>query len=114
MNYKICPICALVVIAWIVGLVGIYTDANWISPLVVAMLMGGSVGALAEKFGSRLGMIWKSIMVIIGFSAAYFLATGSFWMGAVLGILVLLLVWYILKNLKHAALGRKDMFKDCC
>src|SRR3989344_8480013 len=98
MQYKICPICALVVIVWVAGLFGIYLDAVWADPLIVAMLMGGSVGALAEKYGSRLGPVWKAVFVILGFIAVYFLVNKSVWPGIIFAVLTYGVFVYKLKH----------------
>lgn len=114
MRYKICPICALVVITWVAGLFGIYFAASWANPLIVAMLMGASVGALAEKYGSRLGPALKAVFVILGFIAVYYLVNKSFWPGAGLAVLTLAVLMWKIKKSKPASAGYSDKFKDCC
>ena len=115
-NYKkVCPICAAVVIAWVLGLVAIYSNATWIEPTIVGILMGASVGALAEKYGRQFGFIWKTLFVLFGLSAIYFIVKKDLYIG--FGLLLIILIVTIIYRQKVANATtdeKKDIFKDCC
>ncbi len=112
----VCPICAGVSIAWFAGIVGIYTQQVWADPLIVAILLGASLGALADKFGTRFGLVWKTLMVLLGLPAVYYFVQGKLWYG--LGLMVMLTIITLVigktrgnpKSLGH----NKDLFKECC
>ena len=110
----VCPICAAVVITWIVGGVGLYANQSWADPLIIAILLGASLGALADKYGSRLGLLWKSLMVLIGLPAIYFTIQKKPLLG--LGLLLILAVITIFsgRNRQSGNSHRKDLFKECC
>lgn len=109
----VCPICGGVVLAWLVGLVGIYLDMAWVDPVFTGLLMGGSVGALAEKYGGKNGLIWKSALVLAGFPAVYYLVNKNLVFGVPLGVVALLLVLFTLER-KEQLRQKEDMFDDCC
>ncbi|QQS23266.1 hypothetical protein IPM19_01730 [bacterium] len=110
----VCPICAGVVITWLIGVVGIYTGQEWANPLIVAILLGASLGALADKYGSRFGLVWKTLMVLIGLPAVYFIVQENLWfgLGLVAGLVILTLVFG--KNTANHKPHNKDLFKECC
>ena len=113
---SVCPICAGVVITWIVGLVGIYANQAWADPLPVAILLGASLGALADKYGTRFGLVWKTLMILLGLPAVYFIVQEKLWYG--LGLMVMLTIITLVtgKNrANHKSHGHnKDLFKECC
>lgn len=108
-----CPICAVIVIVWLAGLLGLYLDARWANQILVALLMGGSIGAFAEKYGDKMGLIWKILFIVIGFSAVYFLVSQNLNFGLLFGIAIVplaVLAW--LK--KEKPKSNEDIFKNCC
>lgn len=111
---SICPICAGVIITWVIGVMGIYTEQEWANPLIVAILLGASLGALADKYGSRFGLIWKTLVVLIGLPAVYFIVQEKLWfgLGLVAGLVILTLVFG--KNRVTHKPYSKDLFKECC
>jgi hypothetical protein len=110
----VCPICAGVVITWIAGAVGLYANQSWADPLIIAILLGASMGALADKYGSRFGLIWKSLMVLIGLPAIYFIVQKKPLQG--LGLLLALAVITVFSGRNRSPINphRKDLFKECC
>ena len=60
-----CPICSAALLTWIVGVVLLYLGSPFASPLFVALLVGASLGALAEKWGNKLGFFWKTLWVLL-------------------------------------------------
>lgn len=110
----ICPICAGVVVTWLAGIVGIYSNQTWADPLLVAILLGASLGALADKYGSKFGLVWKTLMVLIGLPAVYYIVQQKLWLG--LGFVVALIVLTLLSRRNSATANphRQDLFKECC
>ncbi|OGE80549.1 MAG: hypothetical protein A2660_00095 [Candidatus Doudnabacteria bacterium RIFCSPHIGHO2_01_FULL_45_18] len=109
-----CPICAVTVITWVGGLLAIHLRVSWANPFVVAILMGASMGALAEKYGRRFGLLWKTAMILLGISSIYFLVQpDGLYEG--LGITTVLLgITFFSHKGTPAEHVRGDLFKDCC
>ena len=110
----ICPICAGTLLTWAGGLVALYSGAAWADPLIIGILMGASLGALADKYGSRFGLFWKSAVVLLGLPATYFLVQKFLWPGVGLVLLIVLLTWFFGRGTKPEPEPKKDLFKDCC
>lgn len=111
---SVCPICAGVVITWVVGVAALYSGAVWANPLGIAILMGASVGALADKYGNKYGLFWKSAVVLLGVPAIYLLVQKSLWQSlALLAVIAVVTVYTKLKS-KPLVSQKKDLFKDCC
>ena len=110
----VCPICAGVVITWFVGVIGIYNNQAWADPFLVAILLGASLGALANKYGSKLGIVWKTLFVLIGLPAVYFIVQEKLWFGLGLIIALIILTLVTGKNRTNHKLANKDLFKECC
>ena len=110
----VCPICAGVLITWIGGIASLYYGASLGNPMIVAILMGASMGALADKYGARFGLLWKSAVVLIGLPAIYMLVQKSFWAG--LGLVATIAVYtaYLHNTNKPKIERKKDLFKECC
>jgi hypothetical protein len=110
----LCPICAGVVITWVGGAIALYYGTAWANPLIIAVLMGASMGALADKYGSRFGLFWKSSIVLLGLPAIYLIVQKSLWQG--IGLVGIIIILTIFSNKKSAPALRdkKDLFKDCC
>lgn len=111
---KVCPICAGVVITWVLGMYGILTHAAWANPLITAILLGASLGAIADKHGSKFGIIWKSSLVVLGLPAIYFLVQNELWKS--LALLAVLCAITLVKY-KPGSPGKNsshDLFKNCC
>lgn len=111
---NICPVCLIVVITWLVGISLIYLDQNWVSPLLVAILMGASLGATAERWSGTMGMWWKILWVMGGVSGIYFLLDRQITKAATLIIITLALtgLFYLLRGRSH--LTTTDKLKNCC
>ena len=107
-----CPICAGVAITWVIGLLGIYTNMSWANPVFVGLLMAGTIGALAEKYGNQKGLLWKSGIVLVGFPAVYYLASKNLALGILFGACTLILILSAFKR-KETTL-KEDVFKNCC
>lgn len=108
----VCPICAGVVITWAVGLIGIYSDFEWTDPMFIGLLMAGSIGALAEKYGMKKGLVWKSTLVLVGFPAVYYLVNKELTLGLAFGIVTLAIIYAGVK--KGPEKHKNDMFENCC
>ena len=110
----VCPICVGVVITWLGGILALYYGASWANPIIIAILMGASMGALAEKYGNRFGLLWKSALVLFGLPAIYLLVQKSLWPGLALVALLGLFTIFASTGKKPAPGAEKDLFKDCC
>lgn len=111
---KICAICAAAVLTWAWGLIGIYLQADWANPIVVAILLGASLGAVAEKYGRTLGFLWKTLWVILGLAAVFWLVQGQLWAGLGMLGLILLMTWLMSSNKTSQSKLHQDLFDDCC
>ena len=114
--FTVCPICSAALLTWVIGVVLLYLGSPFASPLFVALLVGASLGALAEKWGSKLGFFWKALWVLLGSSGAYFLLNKELLKAApLLGALLVVTLVFIFSSTKEPS-GRslKDRFKDCC
>src|SRR3989344_8752877 len=114
--FTVCPICSAALLTWVIGVVLLYLGSPFASPLFVALLVGASLGALAEKWGSKLGFFWKALWIIVGSSGAYFLLNKELLKAApLLGALLVVTLAFMLSTTK-ASTGRTliDRFKDCC
>ena len=114
---SVCPICAGVVMTWAAGIAALYYGVSWANPLLIGILMGASLGALADKYGSKFGLFWKSSVVLLGLPAIYFVIQRSFWKGVILIIAIGIVT--LLSNLSNKKSGsgikhKKDLFQDCC
>lgn len=112
--FKFCPICAAVVLTW-AGLVVWMLLGRNVDQIVLATLVGMSIGATATKYD--LNLIWKTGIVIFGLLAVWHLLNGNTSYSAVfLGAIILLTVAsIIIKPSKNKAKGsEKDKFEDCC
>jgi hypothetical protein len=121
MTKKVCLICAAVVIAWVGGLLALYLGQEWLAPTWVAMLMAASLGALAQKYGSNLGLAGKTVIVMLGLPAIYYLTALRPTTGlGLLTILALIVYWLDRRpnqpgqNGQSKNLTKNNIFKDCC
>jgi hypothetical protein len=110
---KVCAICAAVVITWSASLIALYMNASWADTLVVAILMGASMGALAEKYSSMFGLVWKSSMVILGLPAIYLLVNKEL-SKALIFLLILMVITLLTRPKSRALEDKKDIFGECC
>lgn len=110
----VCPICAGVVITWVGGIVALYYGSSWANPMIITILMGASMGALADKYGNRFGLLWKTVVVLLGLPAIYLLVQKSLWQGSGLVILLILITILLQKKNTPTLRDKKDLFKDCC
>lgn len=112
---KFCPICLGTVLTWIFGLtLFLIGKLSRDDALFVIVLMALSLGAVTEKFGSRLGIFWKIAMVILGAPALYFLANQQIGQSIVLGLVLALVTGISFLFPNKARVIEKDNFKNCC
>ncbi|HEY4524341.1 MAG TPA: hypothetical protein VJL36_01090 [Candidatus Paceibacterota bacterium] len=125
--FKICPICAGVSLTWMWLLVGLWSGK--LAPidyqLPTAVLMGGTVVGLMAKLESKikpkLAMLWKTIFIVSGFSAAASLLAGDWLVGAA-GIILAMVATLALKTTpaemeKQTSTATKELeekMKNCC
>jgi hypothetical protein len=111
----VCPICAATVLTWISGLALLYSGKSWAPPLVIALLMGASLGAMAERYGKKFGLLWKTAVVVAGAPAIYFLVGKKLVIGlALLAIIVILTLVRSRDKPSQLPKRNKDLFADCC
>lgn len=74
--------------------------------------MAISLGAFIEKYGSKFGLIWKTVLVLVGFPAIYLVAQGAFLKAVLIGLALLIFIslFFILKKEKKI----NDKFEGCC
>lgn len=111
-DLKICPICMATVFTWGFSFLAVAFNFLNISPVLIALLMAISLGAFIEKYGLRFGLIWKTVLVVIGFPAVYLVTQGAFLKALLLGLALLLFtsLFFILKKEKKI----NDKFEGCC
>jgi hypothetical protein len=111
-KFNFCALCGATVITWVAGLMFLY-KGRVIDPVILAILMGASVGAVATLYGNKLGLFWKTSVVVLGAPFVYFLLQKELAKAAVsLGCLLLVsFVMYIFKSKQET---KEDNFKNCC
>lgn len=111
-DLKICPICMATVLTWSFSFLAVAFNFLDISPVLIALLMAISLGAFIEKYGSKLGLIWKTVLVLVGFPAVYFITQGAFLKAVLSGLALLLFttIFFVLKKEKKI----NDKFEGCC
>ena len=111
-DLSICPICMATVLTWSFSFLALAFNFLNISPVLIALLMAISLGAFIEKYGSRFGLVWKTILVVIGFPAVYLVTQGAFLKAVLSGLALLLFtsLFFILKKEKKI----NDKFEGCC
>ena len=115
---KYCPICLAVGITWIIGLILYYSDI-YVDPLILAVLLGASLGALAQKYGSKYGLFWKTAFVILGIIVIYFLIYKEPFKAFLLLLLVAGVTFFFHSTSTKTELSSpldkiENKFKDCC
>ena len=110
----ICPVCAAAVVTWATGLLAIHLHVSWANPLVVAVLMGASMGVVAEKYGKHFGFLWKTAFVLLGLAAIHFLIQPEELYKGLMLVVVLGIVTLLSNRNTQTRNDRKDLFKDCC
>ncbi len=108
----ICPICMATVLTWILAFLATAFKFWQIPPILIALLMALSLGAFIEKYGSKFGLVWKTLLVLIGFPAVYLVSQGAFLKAAISGLALLLFtsLFFIFKKEKKI----NDKFEGCC
>lgn len=121
---KICALCAGVSLTWVWLLV-----ARWlgyfIDPVVLGMLMGGSVVGSMYKIDKRAAsgtsIIWKLSFVLFGFSLVYSVLMSQFIIAGLLAVaeffaLGLGLGWFASKNASQNERRSNllEKMKNCC
>ena len=108
---KICLICAAVVLAWLSMLILMWFGFA-VDKILLATLMGMSVGAVATKYAPGFG--WKTLTVILGLLLVWSALNEKFvYAAAALGLILLTLLFSVKLNNKKGA-QQPDRFKDCC
>lgn len=111
---SVCPICAGVVITWVGGIIALSLETSWANPLMIGILIGASIGALVTKYGSTLGLLWKSLVTVLGVASVYLLLQKQFWLGlALIAVIVILTIIYRPKKNTSTEV-KKDLFENCC
>lgn len=123
-----CAICAGVSVTWawmlVVAFLNMRVFGYAIDPVMLAMLLGGSVVGIAFQVQQYLRvsyvMPWKVIAVVSGFVAVYSLIYGV-WMLFFIGIGVYAAVGFMFVALSRASKGRdghadelEEKMKSCC
>ncbi len=107
---NICIICAAVVITWLALLVMMWMGFN-IDKIILATLMGMSVGAIATKYAHN--MFQKIGITVFGFLTVWQLMNNQVDFALVfLAASILINLPFIIKPKKGDA--APDRFKDCC
>lgn len=107
--FKICPTCAGVSGTWLWMLAARFLGFG-IDPLVLAILMAGSVVGIAYQIEKRLTpnqstLLWKTLFITVGFVAVYTLIL-SWWAMSV--VIVFLLVILTLKFTRRFYLQKPE------
>jgi hypothetical protein len=83
-----------------------------ISPVLISLLMAISLGATIQKYGSKLGLFWKTSAVLVGFPAVYLVSQGDFLKAVLFGFA--LVVFTILSFVFSKEKNINDKFEECC
>ncbi len=116
---KPCPICVGVSLTWFFLLL-----ARWLSypidPLIIGLLMGGSVVGVETLLAKRLtkpNPIGKILFIIVGFWSVYNLIVSD-WLMLAIGLLLWLIVLFTMYqeafNLKPKSDEIKKQLENCC
>lgn len=111
---SVCPVCAGVVISWVLGLFLLYMEWWPIDNLFLGLMMGSSLGALAEKYGEHLGWFWKAVVVLSGLISIYYIVSDQLIAGTVFGLVIMIIALYKIKRSKPRQRSGDDMFTNCC
>lgn len=133
-SFKVCPICAGVSLTWLWLLAGLFL-VGWFGfpsdPLIIAILMGGSVVGLAYAFDKKnltgdkkkYELFWNLIFIPTGFAAVYYLLNFK-WKNFFLADLIMLSTYLYFLHLARrqksndkvnpAIKELEDKLKDCC
>jgi hypothetical protein len=119
LHNRICPICAASVSVWAFSLIGLWAGIWRPDPLVLAILIGASLGASVEKYGKVKGGIWKSAVFIFGLPTVYLTILENYLLAAVFGAVFALTAFFAGKKIEAGNNQgmekiRIDKFKDCC
>lgn len=126
---KICPICAGVSLTWLWGLFMYYKgieigDGNLFDPIMLAILMGGSVVGGMYMFKNRLpegknDLLFMTLFFLGGLVAVYSVIYQDWLLTGVGVVFELVLLYYFMKPFKHkdtnprVAALEKQMEKCC-
>jgi hypothetical protein len=101
---KICPICALVSLTWIM-MFAMKVSGHVVSNELLAMLMGGSVVGISYVLGTRMQTqhpkLWKLIAIPLGFAAMYALLSFA-WLYAAFAVAAYAGTWFVFRNIAMA------------
>lgn len=111
--FKTCPVCAAAFLTWIIGLALLYSGITWADPIFIAILIGATIGAVAEKYGREFGFVWKTALILLGTSGVYFLASQDIGRAVIVfAALAVVTAWFNFPSGKTKTLV--DRFKNCC
>ncbi|MBI4049658.1 MAG: hypothetical protein HY395_02465 [Candidatus Doudnabacteria bacterium] len=121
---QICPICAGVSLTWLISLILNYTTNYQVEPLILGMLMGGSVVGFSYTFDYRVTkslLGWRIFSVLGGFAAVYSLLAKEWIVFGLSALVWLFSVWFFLRKKPDQATTdntkveelEKEM-KKCC
>ncbi len=111
-DLNICPICIATVFTWIWAFIAVAFKLLDTSPVLISLLMAISLGATIQKYGSKLGLFWKTICVLVGFPAVYLVSQGDFLKAVLFGLA--LVVFTILSFVFSKEKNINDKFEECC
>jgi hypothetical protein len=111
-GFTLCPICIATVLTWGIGLVGLLFKWFDLDPTLIALLMAISLGAFIDKYGGRFGVVWKTLIVLAGLPAVYWISQQEImkavYMGIGIGLITFL--YYVFGKEKNI----NDKFRECC
>lgn len=122
---KICPICALVFLAW-ATMLALKWRGYAVDEALLAILMGGSAVGITHALGAKLALRgapaawWKLVAIPTGFAAMYALLRFAWWIAASL-IVAYGIAWFLWKEIASTTMnaGRIDLITKtlddtCC
>ena len=123
MRELFCPICAGVSVTWLWMLVAFHAGKP-IDPVMLGLLMGGTVVGLAYRIEPHLhprrsSLLWKTCFIPLGFAAAFFLIKGAWLFGASATFLLAALPFLFIRQ-KKQDVSEKEIdeiekkLKQCC
>ncbi|MHB8871333.1 MAG: hypothetical protein ACYC5G_02650 [Candidatus Doudnabacteria bacterium] len=111
-DLNICPICIATVFTWSWAFIAVAFKLLDIPPVLISLLMAISLGATVQKYGSKLGLLWKTICVLVGLPAVYLVSQGAFLKALLFGLALFLFT--VLSFIFTKEKNINDKFEECC